>query len=440
LKNRMSSLTLQNLGKNFPGNIVALEGLSLSAAEGERIVLVGPSGSGKTTALRLVAGLETPSAGDILIDGYNVNHIPPQRRDVAMVFQHHSLYPHLSVFGNLAFGLKLRRFGKAEIQRRASETAAVLGITDLMGRKPWELSGGQCQRVALGRAMVRRPKILLLDEPLTHLDSGLREQMRLEIVRLHEECPQMTMIYVTHDQTEAMTLGRRIVVLDNGKVKQIADPRTLYHRPANRFVASQIGSPTMNFFPGKIIDCGDGLIFQSENTKNRSKQSPLPLGESLNKSPLPLGESLNKSPLPLGEGQGEGFSDVGCVQRTKSNDSENLFSWPVANRWKAVLLPYRDKEIVLGIRPEHFRLEQATPSEGSLKIPAEVEAIESLGAESHLRLRAGNMSFICRTHSDQGVSVGERLTAAANHVHLYFFDSRSGEAVDYRLEAGDCRL
>jgi multiple sugar transport system ATP-binding protein len=330
-----------------------------------------------------------------------------------MVFQHHSLYPHLSVFGNLAFGLKLRRLGKTEIQRRVAETAAVLGIANLLQRKPWELSGGQRQRVALGRAMVRRPKIFLLDEPLSHLDASLREQMRHEIVRLQQDRLQATMVYVTHDQTEAMTIGRRIIALNNGRVQQIADPATLYSRPANRFVASLIGSPTMNFFPGNILECGDGLVFQSEN---------------INKSPLPT----NLRSVP-GEGQGEGFTDVGCVQRTKSQDSEKLFSWPVSYPWKPALEPYRGKEIILGIRPEHFHLEQATSGEGSLKIPAVVEAVESLGAESHIHLWAGNMPFICRTHSNHGARVGEHLTPVANQDHLYFFDSRTGEAVGCRL-------
>jgi multiple sugar transport system ATP-binding protein len=380
----MAALTLQNLVKIFPGGIRALDDLSLDVADGERVVLAGPSGSGKTTALRLIAGLEHPTAGNIAIDGRIVDHLPPQQRDVAMVFQHHSLYPHLSVYGNLAFGLKLRRLGKTEIQRRVAETAAILGIANLLKRKPWELSGGQRQRVALGRAMVRRPKIFLLDEPLSHLDTGLREQMRHEIVRLQQERLRTTMIYVTHDQTEAMTMGRWIVALNNGRVQQIADPATLYLRPANRFVASLIGSPTMNFFPGKIVECGDGLVFQF----------------------------------------------VGCVQRTELADNNDFFAWPISSPWKSALEPYRSKEIILGIRPEHFHLEQATSGEGCLKIPAIVEAVESLGAESHLHLRFGNMPFICRTQSNHGARVGDPLTPAANQDHLYFFDPHTGETLD----------
>ncbi len=409
----MAALTLQNVVKIFPGNVRAVDDLSLDAADGERIVLAGPSGSGKSTALRLIAGLEQPTGGKIAIDGRAVDHLPPQKRDVAMVFQQHVLYPHLSVYGNLAFGLKLRRLSSSEIQRRVAETAAMLGITDLLARKPWELSGGQRQRVALGRAIVRRPKIFLLDEPLSHLDAGLREQMRHEIVRLQERCLGATMIYVTHDQTEAMTVGRRIVVIRDGRVQQIAAPETLYNRPANRFVASLIGSPAMNFFPGRIENGPEGLIFQSINMEGLSRLSPL-------RAPTE-GRS--------GEGQGEGLADVRCVQRIKSLNSEKLFSWPISPSWKAALEPYRGKEIILGVRPEHLHLEQATSGENSLKIPAIVESIESLGAECYLHLSAGNQLFICRTPSNHGASVGDPVVPAANHDHFYFFDPHTGDAV-----------
>ena len=224
--------------------------------------------------------------------------------------------------------------------------------------------------------------------------------MRREIVSLQEECLHTTMIYVTHDQTEAMTIGRRIAVLSGGKLQQIADPDTLYRRPANRFVASQIGSPAMNFFPGKIIDRGDGLAFQAENTK--------------------------KSPLPMGEGQGEG---VKCEQPTKLQDSGIPFSWPVSPQWKRALEPYRGKQIILGIRPEHLHLEKAAAGEDSLKIPAIVEAIESLGAESHLHLRSGPLPFICRTQSNHGARAGDPIAPAANPERLHFFHSLTGESV-----------
>ena len=373
----MASLTLQNIVKIFPGNIRAVDDLSLNVAHGERVVLAGPSGCGKTTSLRLVAGLEQSTGGKIAINDRIVNHLPPQQRDVAMVFQHHAIYPHLNVHGNLAFGLKLRRLSKTEIEQRIAETAVMLGIADLLERKPWELSGGQRQRVALGRAIVRRPKIFLLDEPLSHLDAGLREQMRHEIVRLQEDRLGTTMIYVTHDQTEAMTVGRRIVVMNNGRVQQIADPATLYHHPANRFVASMIGSPRMNFFRGRIKAHDVGLVFQSDENKT--------------------------------------------------------LAWPISLRWNAALEPYRDKEIDLGVRPEHFRLDEASSGEYPLKIPAVIETIESLGAESYLYLRAGSLLFICRTQSNHGASAGGHIVPAASQDNLYFFDPCTGETIGCRL-------
>jgi multiple sugar transport system ATP-binding protein len=392
-------LTLQNVVKIFPGGIRAVDDLSLDVAHGERIVLMGPSGCGKTTSLRLIAGLERTTSGKITCDGRDISRLPPCLRDVAMVFQHHALYPHLTVYGNLAFGLKLRRLGKTEIRRRVAETADVLGIAQLLDRKPWELSGGQRQRVALGRAIVRDPKIFLLDEPLSHLDPGMREQMRREIVRLQERLGT-TMIYVTHDQTEAMTIGRRIAVLNAGRMQQIADPATLYNKPANRFVASMIGSPAMNFFPGRLVRRGDGLVFQPK-----------------------------KSPLPLGEGQGEGEASFGNMTSSNSTVGYENFSWPVAPQWLNALGPYRDKEIVLGIRPEHFRLEQSATDSDSLKIPATIEAIESLGADSHLRLRAGILSFICRTQSNHGALVGNPVIPSANQDHLYFFDPHTEQTI-----------
>jgi multiple sugar transport system ATP-binding protein len=413
----MAALTLQNLGKVFPGSVCALEGLDLHAAHADRVVLAGPSGSGKTTALRLIAGLDVPTTGSIAIDGRVVNHVAPQHRDVAMVFQHQSLYPHLNVYANLAFGLRLRRIEKSEIHDRILEAAAVLGITDLLDRRTWELSGGEAQRVALGRAMVRRPKILLLDEPLSHLDAALREQMRREIVRLQEECPRTTMIYVTHDQTEAMTIGRRIVLLNNGKVQQIGDPETLYRHPANRFVAAQIGSPAMNFFQGRIKSGGEGLTFHCVGCESRDVGCVKRTGQS----PLPLGE---RAP-PHSGGRGEGIG---------AHDFDAIFSWPVSSQWKMTLTPYRGQDIILGIRPEHLFLEQAAVGEDALRIPAVVDSVESLGAESHIHLRCGSKTFICRTQSNHSVKAGDSLTPAANPERLHFFDPATGNT----LERGAC--
>jgi multiple sugar transport system ATP-binding protein len=414
----MASLSLENVVKIFPGNLRAVDDLTLDVADGRRIALVGPSGSGKSTVLRLIAGLEQLTAGKIAIDGRPVDHLPPQKRGVAMVFQHHVLYPHLSVYGNLAFALKLRRLGKSEIRTRVAETAAMLGIADLLARRPWELSGGQRQRVALGRALLRRPGIFLLDEPLSNLDAGLRDQMRREIVRLHEQSPATTMIYVTHDQTEAMTVGRPVVVLCDGRVQQIADPETLYNSPANRFVASLIGNPAMNFFSGRIVPHGGQLAFEAVGCAQRTDTSP-----------LPLLKDADQSPLPLGEGQGEGSANAGCAKRTQSPDGETLFSWPVSDKWQNALAPYRGHEITLGVRPEHLLLGQTDSLGNCLKIPAVVETIESLGAECYLHLRAGPQLFICRAPSNHGLSLGDGVTPAASDDRLYFFDARAGKRV-----------
>ncbi len=242
----MSTVTLSHIRKVYPNGVVAVEDFDLSVADKEFLVLVGPSGCGKSTTLRMVAGLEEISSGTIAIDGKVVNTLPPKDRDIAMVFQNYALYPHMTVRENMAFGLKLRHTPKAEIKQRIDEAAEVLGLTPLLDRLPKQLSGGQRQRVALGRAIVRKPKVFLFDEPLSNLDAKMRVEMREEIHRLHQRL-DATILYVTHDQTEAMTLGDRIVVMEGGQIRQVADPITLYNEPANRFSASFIGTPPMNF-------------------------------------------------------------------------------------------------------------------------------------------------------------------------------------------------
>ena len=249
----MASVRLEEIRKVYRNGaeFVAVQGADLEIADGELLVMVGPSGCGKSTILRMIAGLEPVSAGRLYIDDRLVNDVPPKQRDIAMVFQNYALYPHMSVHDNLAFGLKLRKMTRPEIEGRVAEAAGILGLDAILARKPRQLSGGQRQRVALGRALVRHPKVFLFDEPLSNLDAKLRVQMRTEISRLHRRLGA-TMIYVTHDQVEAMTLGERIVVLDAGRIQQIAAPLELYERPVNRFVAGFIGSPSMNFVPGKI--------------------------------------------------------------------------------------------------------------------------------------------------------------------------------------------
>jgi multiple sugar transport system ATP-binding protein len=252
---RMAELVLKNLTKKF-GDKTVLSDFNLSVNSGEFVVLVGPSGSGKSTILRLISGLEKASSGEIWIEGKLVNEVPPKDRDVAMVFQNYALYPHMTIFGNIAFPLKLRKISKTEIEDRVEEVAALLGLKELLRRKPATLSGGQRQRVALGRAIIRRPKIFLFDEPLSNLDAQLRTSLRGELLRLQRQL-KTTSVYVTHDQLEALTLGDKVVVLKDGISQQEGSPNQLYHRPANRFVAEFIGSPGMNFIAGEISDQGE---------------------------------------------------------------------------------------------------------------------------------------------------------------------------------------
>jgi multiple sugar transport system ATP-binding protein len=258
----MSGVLLKGLSKHFK-NVVAVDDLTLEVRDKEFLVLVGPSGCGKTTALRCIAGLEEPSSGEIYIGDRLVNDVSPKDRDIAMVFQNYALYPHMNVYDNMAFGLRLRRFPKPEIDRRVHEAARMLGVEELLDRKPRQLSGGQRQRVALGRAIVREPKVFLMDEPLSNLDAKLRVQTRAELIKLHRRLG-ITTIYVTHDQMEAMTMGDRIAVLNNGKMQQVDSPLALFNHPANRFVAGFIGSPAMNFIEGRLQPRDGAMYFEAE--------------------------------------------------------------------------------------------------------------------------------------------------------------------------------
>ena len=372
----MAAVEISHLGKTFPGGIRAVDDLCLEVGDHELLVLMGPSGCGKTTTLRLLAGLEQPTAGRIVIAGRAAERLPPRDRDVAMVFQQAALYPHLSVRGNLGFGLKLRRTPKREIGPRVEEAAAALGISALLDRRPGELSYGQQQRVALGRAIVRRPKLFLLDEPLSSLDAALRRQLRHEIRGLHQRLG-VPMIYVTHDAGEAMALGQRIAVLRDGRLQQAADPQTLYDRPGNRFVASLLGSPAMNFLEGRVERADGRPIFVLGDVK-----------------------------LPIPDG---------C---------------------RAAIGPYHGKPITLGVRPEHLRLTSEIGAEHSVLstqysvvIPATIEAVERFGAESHVYLMAGDRTFIARAESSLRPAAGEKVLAAALPEHLHFFDPVSEAAI-----------
>ncbi len=352
----MANVTLKQVKKIYDGDVTAVYPMDLEIKHGEFLVLVGPSGCGKSTTLRMVAGLEEITAGEISIAGRVVNDVEPRDRDIAMVFQSYALYPHMSVRQNLGFGLRMRKTPAAEIDQRVDVVAEVLGIAELLDRKPKALSGGQRQRVALGRAIVRDPAVFLFDEPLSNLDAKMRVQMRAEIARLHHKLGA-TMIYVTHDQTEAMTLGQRIVVMNDGVVQQVAAPLELYNQPVNRFVAGFIGSPAMNFLPGRLVNKG-GLKFLPEAGSQA----------------LPLSAAMQPRPELM------------------------------------------DRDLVLGIRPEHFNLVES----GGWALEAQV--VEKLGNETFVHFEVAGQPVIARTDGDRIVAVDETVNLLPDPNHLRLFE------------------
>ena len=348
----MAEVSFENVHKVFPGNVQAVNDVNIKIKDGEFLVLVGPSGCGKSTSLRMLAGLEEISEGTIRIGDRVINDVPPKDRDIAMVFQNYALYPHMTVYDNMAFGLKLRKFKKQEIERRVKEAADILGIPELLERRPKALSGGQRQRVAVGRAIVRKPAVFLFDEPLSNLDAKMRVQMRAEISKLHNRL-ETTMIYVTHDQIEAMTMGDRIVVLKDGYIQQVATPTDLYDNPTNAFVAGFIGTPPMNFFNGRI-ERQDGKLCFNEGT----------------------------------------------------------FSLAVPEAWIEDVEPYEDKEVIFGARPENIGSPSAEAEEDVPKITAKVEVVEPMGSESYLYMNTGKSNFIARVDSHRKCDVGDDLDLA----------------------------
>ena len=339
----MASVKLEGIRKIYQGTAehVAVHGVDLDVADGEFVVLVGPSGCGKSTTLRMIAGLESITAGVLSIDGRVVNDVPPKNRDIAMVFQNYALYPHMTVRDNLAFALKLRKTPPADIDRRVAKAAEILGITDYLERRPRALSGGQRQRVALGRAIVREPKVFLFDEPLSNLDAQLRVQMRREIAKLHNDLGA-TMIYVTHDQVEAMTLGDRIVVMRDGVIQQADTPLVTYNYPINRFVAGFIGMPPMNFFDGTIKMANGQMVFEEGKLAHaRAVAGAAPGGGA------------------AGGGNGKPRSDEPTVMVGELTLPGNGFTLPLSKLESAVaerLAGQVGRHVVLGIRPEHFHL------------------------------------------------------------------------------------
>jgi multiple sugar transport system ATP-binding protein len=343
---------------------------NLEVGNGEFVVLVGPSGCGKSTSLRMVAGLEEISGGTIQIGDRVVNDVPPKDRDIAMVFQNYALYPHMTVYENMAFGLKLRRFPKKEIEERIQEAARILSLSDLLKRRPKALSGGQRQRVAVGRAIVRKPAVFLFDEPLSNLDAKLRVQMRVEIKRLHERLGA-TMIYVTHDQVEAMTMGDRIVVMKDGDILQVSDPINLYDRPATKYVAGFIGTPPMNFFEGALVAEGGGLTFRAAGG----------------------------------------------------------FSLPVAAERQSALAAYAGQPVTMGLRPEDIGSTAARQLANAPCIRAKVDVVEPLGAESFIYLTTGALNFVSRADAHMVFRVGADAELPVFNSKAHYFDAKTEKRI-----------
>ncbi len=373
----MASVELRNVSKVYGQNIQAVKNASLKIADGEFLVLIGPSGCGKSTLLRMIAGLEDISAGVIKIGAGVVNRVPSKDRNIAMVFQNYALYPHMTVYQNMAFGLKLRKYASGEIDKRVLWAADILDLKPLLKRKPKHLSGGQRQRVAVGRAIVRKPEVFLFDEPLSNLDAKLRVQMRVEISKLHKKL-KTTMIYVTHDQVEAMTMADRIVILNRGEIQQIGAPLDVYNLPRNRFVAGFIGSPTMNFFEGHIVH-ENGIFFKCDDFR------------------LALKKHVT-APEKTGHG----------------------------------------REVTLGVRPEHVSV--LNPREESLSdITATVEIMEPMGNELFVHCLFNNCRLTLRCQPEAPVRIGEKIPLSFNRNKLHLFDKADGQRLSAAPEDTDMR-
>jgi len=358
----MAEVILENVTKVYPGDIVAVSDITLHVAEKELLVLVGPSGCGKSTTLRMIAGLEDVTRGTVRIGDRVVNDVPPKDRDIAMVFQNYALYPHMTVYKNMAFGLKLRKYPKSDIDARVTQAATLLGIQDLLDRKPKALSGGQRQRVALGRAIVRQPAVFLFDEPLSNLDAKLRVEMRAELSKLHRRLAT-TMIYVTHDQIEAMTLGDRIAVMNDGVIQQLAQPLDLYDQPANQFVAGFLGTPPMNFISNGRVEEESGTLFFNAGTE--------------------------KIELP---------------------------DWA-----RPAMDTVSGREAVFGVRPEDIAIES-----GPAAVRAKVHVVEPLGDEMIVYLSTDYLDLVCKAPAHQSVAVDDVVDLSFNMDKTHLFDPETG--------------
>jgi len=366
----MARVVLKKATKVYPGGVIGAKDINLEVADKEFCVLVGPSGCGKSTTLRMIAGLEEATEGEIYIDDRQVNDIAPKDRDIAMVFQNYALYPHMTAYENMAFALKLRGYPKEEIRRRVEEAADILGIRALLNRRPKALSGGERQRVAVGRAIVRKPKVFLFDEPLSNLDAKMRVQMRTELIKLHDRL-QATMIYVTHDQVEAMTMGDKIAILKDGVIHQVADPITLYDQPINKFVAGFIGTPPMNFMECQVVRKEAGIYIDEGN-----------------------------------------------------------YEVKVSKRMGNALERYVNREVIFGIRPEDIY--DKLYSSGATRdntISGTVEVVEPMGAEKLLHLTTGKSSFIARVSSHNKAKVNQDIEMVFDMDKVHIFDKDTEKAV-----------
>ncbi len=361
----MAQVSLRSVTKIFPRGVVAIKDITLGVENKEFMVFLGPSGCGKSTTLRIIAGLEEATEGDVYIGDKLVSNLPPKDRNIAMVFQNYALYPHMNVYNNMAFGLKLRKYPMSEIDKRVKEAAGILGLEKLFDRRPRELSGGQRQRVAVGRAIVRKPLVFLFDEPLSNLDAKMRVQMRTEINRLHIRL-QATMIYVTHDQTEAMTLGNRIVVMNEGVIHQIDTPAAIYGKPVNKFVAGFIGTPPMNFVEGKIIKKDSKFYFDETDGKIRVK---------------------------------------------------------IVDEMMPKLEPYIGKEVIFGIRSEDIYdklFASEAPPENTVTMACEV--VEPMGNEVYLHLSSGKHTIIAKVGGHESPPINQDMDLVFDMNRIHFFD------------------
>ncbi len=366
----MANVVLKGVTKIFDGTVVAVKDMDLEVYDREFVVLVGPSGCGKSTLLRMVAGLEEITSGEILIDDRLVNDVPPKDRDIAMVFQNYALYPHMTVYDNMAFGLRLRKYPREEIDQRVREAADILDIAALLDRRPKALSGGQRQRVAVGRAIVRKPKVFLFDEPLSNLDAKLRVQTRTEISKIHERL-KATIIYVTHDQVEAMTMGSRIVVMKDGVAHQVADPLTIYQKPVNQFVAGFIGSPAMNFIEGRLTRENGSTVFEA-----------------------------------------------------------GAFRAPVPPERARALGDVSDRQVVLGVRPEDiFEIADADRVAAPARVTAHLDVVEPMGNEIFLYFRLEERDMVARIDVRVPPAVNSDVDLIFDMESSHFFDTESGRSL-----------